>query len=272
MTDIAACESLEWSQRQGIERPGVITRHQTTLKSHPVPDIPIPLDCRAMILRGALVAVNHSGGKDSQCMMIRLAQLVPHEQLLVVHAPLGEVEWPGTIEHIENTIPPGVPLIMAPVTSGKTLLEQVEERGMWPAKSARWCTSGAKRGPIERELRRYLKAPPCFEGRLVNALGLRRDESRDRARRIPWRRNERMSVAGREVFDWLPVFQPTVNTIATPRPTRIPAPFDALRRHLSLPVRTWRNRPGFDQHGVDPQLAVRIRPARRRHLLSMPDG
>ena len=169
MTDIAACESLEWSQRQGIERPGVITRHQTTLKSHPVPDIPIPLDCRAMILRGALVAVNHSGGKDSQCMMIRLAQLVPHEQLLVVHAPLGEVEWPGTIEHIENTIPPGVPLIMAPVTSGKTLLEQVEERGMWPSKSARWCTSGAKRGPIERELRRYLKAPPCFEGRLVNA-------------------------------------------------------------------------------------------------------
>ena len=37
-------------------------------------------------------------------------------------------------------------------------------------------------------------------------MGLRRDESRDRARRIPWRRNERMCVAGREVYDWLPIF------------------------------------------------------------------
>ena len=60
---------------------------------------------------------------------------------------------------------------------------------MWPSKSARWCTSDAKRGPIERELRRYLKAHPRFEGRLVNALGLRHDESPDRARRIPWRRS-----------------------------------------------------------------------------------
>ena len=171
------------------------------------PDLLVSPACRALVEHGALVAVNHSGGKDSQCMTILLSRIVPREQLVAVHAPLGEVEWPGTIEHIENTLPPGVPLIVAPVTSGKTLLEQVEERGMWPSKSARWCTSGAKRGPIERELRRYLKAHPRFEGRLVNALGIRRDESRDRARRIPWRGNERMSVAGREVYDWLPVFE-----------------------------------------------------------------
>ncbi len=170
-------------------------------------DIRVPSECREMIRAGALVAVNHSGGKDSQAMTILLSSIVPRDRLIVVHAPLGEVEWPGTIEHIENTIPQGAPLIMAPVASGKTLLEQVEARGMWPSGSARWCTSGTKRGPIERELRRYLKAHPRFKGRLVNALGLRRDESHDRARRVPWRRNERMSVAGREVFDWLPVFE-----------------------------------------------------------------
>ena len=181
--------------------------------SNPFADLPVPPECRETIRAGALVAINHSGGKDSQAMTILLSRLVPRDQLIVVHAPLGEVEWPGTVLHIENTIPPGVPLIMAPVTSGKTLLEQVEERGMWPSSSARWCTSGAKRGPIERELRRYLKAHPRFEGRLVNALGLRRDESRDRARRIPWRRNERMSVAGREVFDWLPVFELTTENV-----------------------------------------------------------
>ena len=170
------------------------------------PDIFLTPECRQLIDRRALVAISSSGGKDSQAMTILLSRIVPREQLLIVHAPIGDVEWPGPIEHIEHTIPPGVPFIMAPVASGKTLLERVEERGMWPSKSARWCTSDAKRGPIERELRRYLKAHPRFEGRLLNTLGLRRDESSDRARRIPWRRNERMSVAGREVHDWLPIF------------------------------------------------------------------
>ena len=65
-------------------------------------------------------------------MTILLARTVPRDQLVVVHAPLGEVEWPGTVEHIENTMPAGVPLIFAPVASGKTLLDQVEERGKWP--------------------------------------------------------------------------------------------------------------------------------------------
>ena len=37
-------------------------------------------------------------------------------------------------------------------------------------------------------------------------MGMRADEIPARARKIPWRRNDRMSVAGREVFDWLPIF------------------------------------------------------------------
>ena len=70
-------------------------------------------------------------------MTILLSRLIPQRQLLAVHAPLSEVEWPGTIEHIEATLPVGVPLIFAPVASGKTLLDRVEERGMWPSNSAR---------------------------------------------------------------------------------------------------------------------------------------
>ena len=171
-----------------------------------IADIPVPPQCRETIRAGALVAINHSGGKDSQAMTILLSRIVPRGQMVAVHAPLGEVEWPGTVEHIEATLPAGVPLIFAPVASGKSLLDRVEERGMFPGVRQRWCTAGHKRGPIERELRRYLKAHPRFGGRLVNCLGLRRDESAARAKRVPWRRNERMSVAGREVFDWLPVF------------------------------------------------------------------
>ena len=169
-------------------------------------DIRVPSECREIIRAGALVALNHSGGKDSQTMTILLSRIVPLAQLVAVHAPLGEIEWPGTIEHIEATLPEGVPLIFAPVASGKTLLERVEERGLWPSNPARWCTSDFKAGPIQRELRRWLKAHPRFGGRLVSAMGMRAEESPARARKAPWRRNDRMSVAGREVFDWLPVF------------------------------------------------------------------
>ena len=104
-------------------------------------DIVVPPECRELVQRGALVTVNHSGGKDSQCMTILLSRLVPREQLLVVHAPLGEVEWPDTLALIEATIPDGVPLILAPVTSGKSLLQSIEERGQFPSASVRWCTS-----------------------------------------------------------------------------------------------------------------------------------
>ena len=186
---------------------GAAPRYRRTASPDPgLPRIPVPPQCREMIERGALVAINSSGGKDSQCMTILLSRIVPREQMIVIHAPLGEVEWPGTIEHIEATLPAGVPLIMAPVASGKSLLDRVEERGKFPGIHQRWCTAEHKRGPIERELRRYLKTHPRFGGRLVSCLGIRRDESAARAKRIPWRCNERMSVAGREVFDWLPVF------------------------------------------------------------------
>ena len=101
-------------------------------------DIRVPPECGEMIRAGALVVINHSGGKDSQAMTILLSRIVPRDRLLAVHAPLGEVEWPGTVEHIEATLPAGVPLLFAPVASGKTLLERVEERGLWPSNSARW--------------------------------------------------------------------------------------------------------------------------------------
>ncbi len=142
-------------------------------------------------------------------MTIALRRLVPPDQLLIVHAPLGDVEWPGTVEHIENTIPPGVPLVLAPTASAKTLLERIEERGRFPDSARRWCTSDFKRTPIEREIRRYLKGHPRYSGRIVNCLGLRAEESPTRARRPAWSFNARNSKAGREWHDWLPIFRMT---------------------------------------------------------------
>ncbi len=185
----------------------------TPQRGRPAADLYIPPECRDMIRRGALVSVSASGGKDSQAMTILLARTVPRDQLLVVHAPLGEVEWPGTIEHIENTIPADVPLILARTASGKSLLERVEERGKFPGIGVRFCTSDMKVSPIERELRRYLKARTRFAGRIVSAIGIRRDESSARSKRIPWARSDRNSRAGREWFDWMPIFDLTAQDV-----------------------------------------------------------
>lgn len=172
----------------------------------PAVGISPPPECREMIRRGALVAVNHSGGKDSQCMTILLSAIVPRDQLVAVHAPLRDADWPGSEDHVRATLPPGVPLILAPVASGRSLLEAIERRGRFPSPSVRWCTSDYKRSPIERELRRYLKAHPRFRGMLINAMGMRAQESTARARQSPWKRSTRNSKAGRSWFDWLPIF------------------------------------------------------------------
>ena len=161
------------------------------------------------LLTNALFVVNHSGGKDSQALMLKIARVVPHSNILVVHAPLTEVEWPDTIEHIKETIPQGIAFREAPVASGKSLLDRVEERGKFPDPSRRWCTSDFKRGPIERTIRGYIKENPRFLGRIVNCMGMRRQESPARAKLEAWKFNERNSKAGRAWYDWLPILELT---------------------------------------------------------------
>ena len=112
------------------------------------------------------------------------------------------MEWPGTLAHIRATIG-DTPLILA--RAKEDLLAMVRRRGFWPTPAIRNCTSGLKRGPIEREVRRYLKANPRFGGRVVSCVGLRADESPRRARRLPLTFSDRGSKAGRQWWDWLPI-------------------------------------------------------------------
>lgn len=163
----------------------------------------IPAEITDLIDRGALVAINHSGGKDSQAMTVRLVEAgIPRDQLLVVHATLGDVEWPGTISHIRKTTF-GLPLVIA--RARRSFFEMVRARGMFPSPRYRQCTSDQKRGPIERELRRFLAANPRFGGQVVSAMGMRAEESAARRCRPAVRLNACNSVAGRTWLDWLPI-------------------------------------------------------------------
>ena len=161
----------------------------------------IPFEIFDLAARGALFVINHSGGKDSQAMYLELANVIPDDQILVVHADLPGADWPGTGTHIKRTTWHDVTTVRA----GKTFMEMVRHRGMWPSPKYRQCTSDLKRGPIEKAIRHYLKDHPEHGGLVVNCMGLRAEESASRAKADVFKFNKRNSKAGREWYDWLPI-------------------------------------------------------------------
>lgn len=162
----------------------------------------------SLIAAGALFVANHSGGKDSQVQLIRLLERVPASQVVVVHASLGAMEWPGAMELArDQAAAAGLPFIVA--SAAKTLLEMVERRfegrpevPSWPSASTRQCTSDLKRGPIQREVRRFAKANGYKV--IVNCLGLRAQESPGRAKR---KEIGLMGISNsvHTWYEWLPV-------------------------------------------------------------------
>lgn len=168
----------------------------------------VPNEIHELIGQGALFVSNHSGGKDSQAMLIKLLEIVPPKQLVVVHASLGPMEWPGAMELAEEQAA-GHDLPFVVAKAAKTLLEMVERRfatrpevPSWPSASTRQCTSDLKRGPIQREVRRYAKANGFKT--IVNCLGLRAEESPGRAKRQVF---SKMGISNsvNTWFEWLPV-------------------------------------------------------------------
>jgi 3'-phosphoadenosine 5'-phosphosulfate sulfotransferase (PAPS reductase)/FAD synthetase len=168
-----------------------------------------------LIAERALFVVNHSGGKDSQAMLITLLARIPRAQLLVVHASLGEAEWEGALELAERQASDaGVPFLVA--RAGKTFFEMVEHRHAvrpgpnspcFPSAANRQCTSDLKRDPIQREVRRWATARGIT--RIVTCLGIRAAESPGRAKRPALSINRRGSRAGRTWFEWLPIHEMT---------------------------------------------------------------
>lgn len=160
----------------------------------------------AEVEAGALFVINHSGGKDSQAMMIKLLEYVPKSQILVVHASLGRMEWEGALEQAhQQATDAGVPFIVA--YAAKSFVEMVMHRfataptvPSWPSPQHRQCTSDLKRGPITREVRRWAKANGF--NRIVNCMGMRAQESHTRAKKSVWSENSNHGKAGRSWYDF----------------------------------------------------------------------
>lgn len=160
----------------------------------------IPEEIYSLIERGALFVVNDSAGKDSQAMKIKLLELVPRNQLVIVHANLPEVEWEGNMEHIKK-YSYDVPVFE--VVGTKTFFEMVEHRGMFPSPSQRQCTSDLKRAPIQKFINNY-----AWDNNfkiVVNCMGLRAQESSSRAKKIQFQFKKNNSAKHREQYEWLPI-------------------------------------------------------------------
>jgi 3'-phosphoadenosine 5'-phosphosulfate sulfotransferase (PAPS reductase)/FAD synthetase len=160
------------------------------------------------------IVVYSSAGKDSQAMLDVVVERcdhagVPRRRLVVVHADLGRVEWPGTRALAEQQARCyGLDFVAVARPQGD-LLDHIAARGMFPSPRARFCTSDHKRGQGHKVLT-CLAAQAIAEGHpapvpLLSCLGLRAEESPCRARRPPFARDALASNGRREVDVWLPL-------------------------------------------------------------------
>jgi 3'-phosphoadenosine 5'-phosphosulfate sulfotransferase (PAPS reductase)/FAD synthetase len=174
-----------------------------------------------------------SGGKDSQVSLHQVvlaasAAGVLH-RVVTVFADMGAGdEWPGTLElasshaafyglrheivRREITTPSGSRV-------QQTLSELIEQRGRWPDRKRRYCTSDAKRSPVYRLMTR-LAAEQRAAGitgrpvRILSVLGMRAEESTDRAQMQPFGPDLRASnKTVRHVDRWLPIHDWTARQV-----------------------------------------------------------
>lgn len=166
------------------------------------------------VARGAIFYIGSSGGKDSQCMYLALKKFVPSHLIVVVHADLGEVEHEGTQDHIRATIDHPLHVVRANKTFFDMVLRRFATRPdvpSWPSTAFRTCTSDLKVAPIYK----FIRADLARRGAklALNCTGIRREESTARAKKIPLAINKTLSKAGREIWDYMPIFELTTANV-----------------------------------------------------------
>ena len=99
-----------------------------------------------------IILVNSSAGKDSQAIFTELVRRADLEgvrdRLVVVHADLGRVEWPGTKDLARRQAAHYGLRFESMARPQGDLLAHIEQRGMFPSSTTRLCTSDHKRGQV----------------------------------------------------------------------------------------------------------------------------
>lgn len=126
-------------------------------------------------LRGRRVVLSVSGGKDSAAASLYLRELgIEHDR---VFADTGW-EHPLTYEYLRGPLTAKLGPIHE-VRSAESFEQLVRKKGIFPDRTKRFCTTLLKVQPIEAFI-------ASFDEEIVNAVGIRRDESRARSNAAEW--------------------------------------------------------------------------------------
>lgn len=208
---------------QSVHAPPV----QGALYSHP--SVTTTPEAEQLLANGCVVAVGVSGGKDSQACAIAVARYldeVGHTgPRVLVHSDLGRVEWKDSGPNCERLAAAlGWELMVVRRKAGD-MLDRWEARWAssvkryaelacvklilpWSTPQMRFCTSELKVDQITAALKKRFRDLP-----IINASGIRRQESATRARMpvtTPMAKLQRQGLPG---LAWNPIIDWTIDEV-----------------------------------------------------------
>lgn len=197
-----------------------------------MPAISLTPEITSLIASGSPVALGVSGGKDSGALALAMTEYLdsvghPREKRVLIHADLGLIEWPESLEWCEKlSAKLDIPLVVVARKAGG-MIERWEKRWTdnfarynaveclrvilpWSTASMRFCTSELKTDVICSALRKR------FAGEvIISATGVRADESAKRAK-APIAQPQRKLLgkrAGTRGLDWNPILGWTLEDV-----------------------------------------------------------
>jgi 3'-phosphoadenosine 5'-phosphosulfate sulfotransferase (PAPS reductase)/FAD synthetase len=163
-----------------------------------LPDLAIDSEIIGAIRAGVWIVFNLSGGKDSSAAMFAVNLHLdllghPRDRRMAIHADLGRAEWASTPAFVEQIAAlADMPLTVVRRAAGDLVdrwhqrfengkrryeaLETYNLIGPWSSASLRFCQSEMKAAVIGPAVARMHAGQ-----RIISVLGLRRDESHNRA-------------------------------------------------------------------------------------------
>jgi 3'-phosphoadenosine 5'-phosphosulfate sulfotransferase (PAPS reductase)/FAD synthetase len=191
-----------------------------------LPGIALTPEIIGAIRAGAWIVFNLSGGKDSSAAMAAVNLFLdlvghPRERRMAIHADLGRAEWATTPETVQRiAAEAGMPLTVVRRAAGDLVdrwiqrfesgkrryaaLETYNLIGPWSSASLRFCQSEMKAAVIGPAVARMHQGE-----QIISVLGLRRDESHNRASIPIAKADERYAKAGNRhgttMMTWHPI-------------------------------------------------------------------